>query len=260
MKTINLVIVLYVLSFSLLFGRIRNGYEPQLQSTKISLQKLNLLLLEDKDMSLAQRLRVKTKIENLINYISCYELTEEVIRQLKIVTPYIYIEIDCLKDRKGRPTDVYMKLIPKEKSRMQLKAASFFKQMPMDEDANLSEYGAYSVSIDIWIVDNALFLLSHELGHINYIVPNLATYSKFYEKHYPKSKVNISYIGHEPYDQSGKSANVFEKRFLQDKRIYFQNGGKKIDSLISLLNQIKRNTRNSEAVDPLTTLVSTHTF
>ena len=215
MNTIYLIIVLCVLSFSHLFARIRNGYEAQLQSTKISLRKLNLQLLEDKDAWPVPRLQIKSKIENLINYISCYELTQELIRQLKTVSPDIYHEINNIKDKKGRPTDVFVKLVEREKSRIQLKAASFFQQAPTDEDANVSEYGEYSVSVEIWLVDKALFLLAHELGHVKYIIPNLATYSRVLQYYYPQAKVNVSYIGHNRYDQSGKYANIFEKRFLE---------------------------------------------
>lgn len=247
MKTIYFIIVLSVLSFSHSSGRIKNGYETQLQSMKASLQKLNLLLLEGKDISLAQRLRVKSKIENLIIYISCYELTEELIRQLRMVSPGMYLEVDSIKDRRGRPTDVYVKLLPREKSRIHFPGVSFFKQAPMDEDANLSEHGEYSVSVDIWIGDNSLFLLSHELGHVKYVIPNLATYSKFYYNHYPKEREDMNCIGHHGRDQSGKYANAFEKRFVEDKGSYFQSGGKKPESMSSLFNRIKKNTRNFEA-------------
>jgi len=260
MKTVYFVIVLSILSFNNVLGRIRNGYESELQSTKVSLQKLNLLLLEDKDMTSKQRVRIKSEIENLINYISCYELTEELIHRLRIVSPDIYIEIDSIKDRRGRPTDVYVRLIPEEKSRVKLKAAGFFEQAPFDEDANVSKYGEYSVSVDVWIADNALFLLSHELGHVKYIVPHLATYSKFYSKQYPIEEVNVTCAGHYWHDQSGKYANSFEKRFCEDKKIYLQNGGKKLDSLVSLLIRIKRNIRNLEIVHPSPAIVSNYVF
>ena len=42
-----------------------------------------------------------------------------------------------------------------------------------DNDASYSEYGDRTVSITIWIMDNALTILSHELGHVKYRYPTL---------------------------------------------------------------------------------------
>ncbi len=260
MKTFYLVILLFVCLSSHVVGRIRNGYESELQYAKTSLQKLNSLLVEDKDMTAAQRLEMKSGVEALINYISFYEITEALIQQLRIVSPGIYNEIDSIKDKKGRPTDVYVKIVSKENSKVQLKAASFFERKPMDEDMNVSNYGEYSVSVDIWMVDNALFLLSHELGHIKYIVPNLAAYLKFYEKKYTRTDVNISFIGHNPKDQSGKYANAFEKRYLQDRKNYLQNGGEKTEALVSRLIRIRKGLRNGGGIASASALESNYSF
>jgi hypothetical protein len=216
----------------------------------MSLQNLTLFLL-DKEMSPAERNQLKPQIENLVNYISFYELTDEFIRQFKIVAPIMFTELDNIRDKRGRITDVYIKLVPEKGSRIPMVAASFFERMTEDEDASVSSYGPYSVSVDIFIVENALFLLSHELGHIKYIVPNLATYSKYYNWRYNQSARSISYIGHGANDLSGKYAHVFERRFLDEKKTYFKNGGKKPMSLAPLLAQIKRNTKNQQTDYPL---------
>jgi hypothetical protein len=249
MKTTYLLIVLCVLSCNHLLGRIKNGYEVQLQSSRASLQTL-YSLLKDNGTSLAKRLKIKSEIENMVSYISHYELTEELIRQLKVVSPEIYNDIDNVRDRKGRPTDVYIKVIPKDKSRINFKAASFFEQSPTDKDASYSEYGEYSVSVDIWAVDNALFLMSHELGHVKYIVPNLDTYAEYYKKRYAKSKLVGGFMGHSWNDQSGKLAHIFEKRFREDEKIYLESGGEKLESPNSLLNRFRKNTRSLEVQTP----------
>jgi hypothetical protein len=260
MKTIYLIIPLCILSFSHLFGRIKNGYEPQIQNSKIALQKLRMLLYEKKHMSMAQRVRVKSEIENLTNYVCYYELTEALIHQLRIVSPDIFDEADNLEDKRGRPTDIYVKLIPKELARIRLEGASFFAQASVDEDANHSVYGDYSVAVDIWFSNNVLFLLSHELGHIKYIVPNLATYCKFYNKHYYKERVNLDRIGHLRFDPSGKSANTFERRFVEDLKAYSKNIGKRPEDFFSLMARIRKTMRNSESMQPAEAIVSSDTF
>ena len=144
-------------------------------------------------------------MQSLINYISCYELTDVLIARMKLVSPAIFWEIENIKDKKGRPTDVYVKLVPDERARVNLKAATFISQAAEDVDASYTEYGPFSVSVDICIRDNSLFLLSHEFGHIKYIVPNLAAYKEFYNKLYGRAKYsNLPYIGHGHQDESGR--------------------------------------------------------
>ena len=211
-------------------------------------------------MSLAERSRVKSQIENLICYISNYELTEELIHRLRIISPGIFMETDNLLDKRGRPTDIYVKLIPKESARIPLEAASFFAQAPLNEDANRSEYGDYSVAVDICFSDNAVFLLSQELGHIQYIVPNLATYCKFYNKHYANNRISLGYIGHLKFDPSGKSAKTFERRFVGDEKNYYKNGGKKQVTFYTLLIRSRKAMRHSESIRPDEAMVSTEAF
>lgn len=246
MKTSFLLMALFIFSVGCLFGKIRNGYEAQLQRTKVSLQRLTSQLAEDNKLSALQRLKIKTEIKNLVNIISCYELTLELIDQLRTVSPDVYNEIDNIKDRRGRLTDVFIKLIPEEQARIQLRAASFFKQGSGDEDANHSEYGEYSVSVNIWIVHNALQLLYHELGHIKYVVPNLASYSTFYKKYYQRQGTDVSYIGHHGHDQSGRFAEAFERICHEDKVNYLRTGAKRLESAVSIMQKITRNNRNLE--------------
>lgn len=251
MKTVILLIVFCFPASSYLFGKIKNGYEHQLLSARVSLRALRLCLSESTGISFELKQRMKKEIQNLVSYISCYELTEELISQLKMITPDIYMDIDSLKDRKGRPTDVYVKLIPKEKSRLRLEAASFLSQADNDEDASYSDYGPFTASVDIWIGENSLFLLSHELGHIKYIIPNLAVYAKFYGKQYGRSKyINPTYYGHSSHDRSGNSATLFEKKYLKDRATYLKNGGKKFQGLVARFHRLKRNYGNLEVKDP----------
>ena len=249
MKKFYLLVVL-VVSFDQSFGTIRNGYEIGLEGALTSFHNLNMILVDNKNLSYGERLLVKSKIEKLVEHISLYELTDEFIRQFKIVAPVIFTEIDHIKDKQGRFTDVFIKLVPETQARTTMAAATFFEQMGEDEDASASQCGPYSVSVDIHIVDNALFLLSHELGHISYIVPNLAEYTRFYSWHY-RNPARFDYMGHTANDPSGRAAHFFERRFIMEKKIYAANGGKKPMSLAPLLTQIKRNNKNQQTAYPL---------
>jgi len=248
MKAICFLIIIVLCSSGYLLGKIKNGYEGDLQNAKASLKNLNKLLLEGRDLTVWERAGIKTQIKNLVSYILYYELTEELLFQLQTISPVVFKEMDDVRDKEGRTTDVYVKLVPEEKAMVWLDAASFFKQSPDDEHANLSEYGLYTVSVQIRIAEKALFLLFHELGHIKYVVPNLASYSKFYARHYERLSSDFRHVGHNKYDQSGKTAVAFEKRFLEDQYDFLRNGGEKLESALSILQRIKRNYRKSDYV------------
>jgi hypothetical protein len=168
-----------------------------------------------------------------------YELTEELIYQLKVISPRIYSQSDTLRDKQGRPTDIYVKLIPKDSSRVKLAAASYVWQAAFDKDLSFSEYGQRSASIEIWMCDRALFLFGHELGHINYIIPHLASYTNFYKNTYvPQSK--LSYVGHNRFDVSGRSADLFHAMLFQDRKEFLMHGGVRPKSPLALIIPIKR--------------------
>ena len=161
--------------------------------------------------------------------------------RMKRISPAIFWEIENIKDKKGRPTDVYVKLVTDERARVNLKAATFVSQAAEDVDASYTEYGPFSVSVEICIWDNSLFLLSHELGHIKYIVPNLAAYKEFYNKSYGRAKYfNLPYIGHGHQDQSGRTARQYEKIYHKDQVRYRKNLGGESKDFVSLYSRLKR--------------------
>ena len=234
-----------------MFGRIRNGYESDLEKSQASLQRLNSVLLYDRTLPASKRIVLKSRVEVLITYIACHRITEELIHRFRQVAPEIFYELDNIKDRRGRPTDVFIKMVPREKSRTEHRAASFFQQSQTDEDASHSAHGDHSVAIDVCIDDNALFLLSHEFGHVKYIVPHLSTYVKFYAQRYPGSKISTGSIGHGAGDESGKYAGMYERKFAEFRRNYFDTGGTKHDALTTVYTRFKRNIRSLNEPDPI---------
>jgi hypothetical protein len=236
-------LLLLLLAIEDLHGRILNGYGTHLTNNKQCLENLRLMLLGNDSLSSEQRRQVKSKIADLIDFISLYEITEDAIRQLKIVSPMIFHLSDSLKDKQGRPTDIYIKLVHEGRSRIPLAGASFLWQHAYDKDLSVSEFGTQTASIEVWIGSNALLLLSHELGHVIYIVPNLAIYVAFYNHAYWQVE-NISYVGHKHQDSSGKSADNFMKQFYSDWRTYRRLGGIKLESPLLRFAAIKKQLKN----------------
>ena len=238
MKLNLLVVLLGICLCGNAFGKIRNGYAPNLKRKLNQLQSLTARLSEQVHSSFERR-RTVADLEEIKDYLAYYELTEAMLAQLKAVSTEIYAELDDIRDRKQRVTDVYVKLIPKYEAKIKFSAASFISRSSHDEDASSSEYGEHSVSMEVWISGTALQELCHELGHVKYIIPNLATYSAFYDKHYARSNVNIVSIGHHRNDLSGKSAMAFERRFRLNRSTYIEITGRKPERTFALLAMIR---------------------
>jgi len=237
------VLLLWLFAIEVLHARILNGYGAKLNDNKQCLENLRLLLTGNDSLSADQRRRLKSKVADLIDFISLYEITEETIRQLKIVSPRIFGLSDSLRDKQGRPTDIYIKLVHEDRSRIPLAGANFLWQHAYDKDLSVSEFGDQSASIEVWVDCNALMFLSHELGHVIYIIPNLATYVDFYNYAYSRT-TNISYVGHKHQDPSGKSADSFVKQLHSDWKEYRRLSGIKLESPLSRLATIKKDLKN----------------
>jgi hypothetical protein len=227
MRTYFAIIAILIFSSSNVDGKITNGYDDQIQDAKVSLNSLDSLLKENTNLSSVQGRKIKSAMRSLIIYIRYYELTEKLLEQFRTISPELFNEIDTIKDSQGRHVDTFIKVIPRDQVTIQRPGTTIFAQGLNDSDAHHSEYGSGSISVKIWAMDNALFVLSHELGHVKYIAPNLASYARYYKTNYHGSDTNHNYIGHRGSDLSGKIASTFERRFYKDYRKYIRNGSER---------------------------------
>lgn len=256
MKTYCLSFALLILALNFSFGEIKNGYAKGISSARESLKGLHALLQHEKEITLSQKKIIEAKIKEVVNYIAYYELTENLLKQFRLMASDLYNEIDTIKDRQGRPTDVYIKFIPKEQARVQAWGITNIAQVTGDNDAYYSEYGEHSVSVKVWIVSKALEVLSHELGHVKYQVPNLASYLEYHKMNYRPSITEANNIGHDPDDKSGKNAAAFAKKYRENYYRYWKNGhNNQFQSPLVLMENIKKEVQLETMVaDPLARL------
>lgn len=241
MNTIVIIVSFVFLAAYDGFAKIRNGYGRRIEAARSALHTIKLRLADTKGLSLDERQTLERDMQGLVSYVSCYELTEELIARLRKISPSIFWDIENITDKKGRPTDVYVKLVPDHLTTVNLKAASFVKQVTDDADASCSEHGTLTVSIEVCIRDNSLFMLCHELGHMKYIIPNLAAYNIFYQNVYGRAKYyNLPYIGHNHRDKSGLMAREFEKIHRKDMMSYKENLGGELRNFVSLFSRLKK--------------------
>lgn len=223
-------------------AQIKNGYEKDIFDYEATLKNYKKLLLTG-ELSLHQRRLIKSHIDSLVNNISYYHLTESLLSQFQKMAPDLFSEISSIKDAKGRPVNVYVKIIPKNGTAMKAWGITYLNQLRDDSDAYVSEYGTYTVSVKIWAVNKALFVLAHELGHVKYQVPHLASYVKDYKKYYLTAYNNFHNWGHHPRDLSGKSAHQYAKRFRKEYFQFVKTSSEKIQNPIDLLARLRKNFR-----------------
>lgn len=241
MNTIVIIVSFVFLTAYDGLAKIKNGYGRRIEAARSALRTIKLRLADAEALSGNERQILERDMQGFISYVACYELTEEIIARLKKISPSIFWDVENITDRKGRPTDVYIKLVPDHLTTVNLKAASFVKQAKDDADASCSEHGPFTVAIEVCIRENSLFLLCHELGHIKYIIPNLEAYNIFYRKAYGQAKYsNIPYIGHNHRDNSGLIARKFEKIYREDMVSYKKSLGGELRNFVSLYSRLKK--------------------
>jgi hypothetical protein len=238
---------------------IRNGYAPDLPAARECLRALNRRLMENADMPDPERRRINAARKKHLEFIANYELTEALLRQMQMISPEMYYEMNQLKDRRGRVTDIYVRFIPEERASVLLSGVSYFHSSQKDEDASHSRFGEFSVSIDVWICETALHLLAHEFGHAKYIVPNLADYRRYYAGIYKQSKIGSS-LGHHASDDSGKMAFAFAHQFQRDRRAFRVIAGQPPRRVFIIARDTRRSVQ--EAVDVIVdeSIASSDTF
>jgi hypothetical protein len=223
------------------FGEIKNGYAKDIILLNESLKNLRAIVNESDRLTVSRRRQLESKIANLENCISYYKVTESLLNQFKMIAPDLYAEIDTIRDGKGRAVDVYIKFVPINSTELQAWGTTYINQSETDSVAYCSEYGEYAVSVKIWIVNRALIVLSHELGHVKYQVPNLASYLEYYKEHYSPNVDGYDILGHKPDDPSGKSAIQFERRFRKEYSNFLRMGNEKIEDPLAIMDAIRKN-------------------
>ena len=242
MKKYSVIVMICFLMLNSAWAKLRNGYEKDIHEVRERLKNYSDSLNKNNNLAASERRKMKASINDWIIYQSRYELTEELLKQFKHISPGLYNRIDSIKDAKGRFTDVFVKFIPREEAIVMAAGITQMAQSDEDMDACFSEYGKHSVSIKIWISNKSLLVLSHELGHVNYQVPNFETYIEYYKTEYSSLFRNSNCVGHSAADRSGRNATIFAKEFRKDylNTLKFGKDSARLESPLVLMEEIRR--------------------
>ena len=184
--------------------------------------------------------KIKESLKVAMDHIAYYRLTERLLEQFRTVAPDLYDEINSIKDKKGRPVDVLIKFVPLDATRLKAWGTTGIDQSDSDKDTYVSEYGVNTVSVKIWTVNKALLVLSHELGHVKYQVPNLASYLQFHRENYVAITTESDRIGHRGNDPSGMAASEYEKRYRENFSSYLKETHANFETPLAILENIMR--------------------
>jgi len=240
MKSVLVLSFLLVVILHNLFGEIKNGYEKDIQHIRVSLQALKDFLSANETMTAGESRRMKANIKSLMEYLVYHDVTNALLDQFKRISPDLYHDINTLEDSKGRRVDVHVKFVSRETSGLDIPGIVSLRPAPEDLHGCMSEYGPGSASVQIWISNNSLMVLSHEFGHLKYIVPNLSTYFRFYKRAHASPCGNGSF-GHSAGDLSGINALRFEKMFRLNFVRYRRVDSNEFVPPLALLTTCRRN-------------------
>lgn len=221
MKKYFLSILLIVIMLHNLFAKIMNGYEKNVENVRLSIKHLRQLISDNPQFTKKHMRQLNIQIRGLTDFLVYHQLTDTLLHKFRMIAPDLYAEIDTLKDHLARNVDVYVKFVPGHKSKFESYGLTTLAVSDDDERVCISEYGRGTVAVTIWIMNSSLVILSHEFGHLKYIVPNLASYVRYYNKTYAVGFNNGS-RGHRCDDVGGRNAIRFETRYRQRYHRYLR--------------------------------------
>lgn len=238
-KNYPVFIAVYLITFNILVAEIKNGYGPEMKGVRESLKGLHKLLVDDHQLSFLQKNEIKGKINKLIQYITYFELTEQLLDQFRAISPRLYDEIDTIKNRKGQRVDVYVRFVAERHTPLNTAGTTNLSCLETDRDVYQSEYGANTVSVKIASLPRSILLLAHEFGHVKYQVPHLSAYINYYSSNYQNGTFKSSYIGHNAGDLSGWQAIEYEN-FCQADVLQYLKRNRRMEKPLALIHKIQR--------------------
>lgn len=189
------------------YAAIRNGYAKELNVIEKKIGIFNELgqgyLGNDQRKKLEKLLRtIHNEAKKIKNN---YAKTQHLLEDLRMIVPSLYNEISNLKDHEGNITHVYIKVV--EDLGPDFLGINNVAQSTANPHAYTSEYGDHTVSVMVTYPSafKALKILVHELGHVRYQVPHLASYIAYHKSVYQNPNFKGKEIGHLSTDPSHQS-------------------------------------------------------
>ena len=142
------------------------------------------------------------------------------IKEVKQYNKELYDRMNNLTDQTGAPVDVFVTVDEKLGAGKASQCTNNWQNghfSLFDLDNRISSSNGVKVSLNPTASSDMGLTLSHEFGHLDYIVPNIITYNKWLID----NELNrSSYDGHseKPLDLSGVSARDAEKTHIRNRR------------------------------------------
>jgi len=202
-------------------AKIRNGYDVEILKTEKWVNQLRQIA--QGPLNEKEREKMKNKVEEaqyrLNKLRENHAHTQEIIELFRAAAPELYGEMNTLQDGEGNETHIYIKVVAYLGGH--LHGATNVEHKEDNPHVYTSWYGDHTVSIRITHVNTQknLWSLVHELGHVRYQVPHLATYAAFYKEVYLDQHFSGIH-GHHADDPSAFSVQETVKAFKKSWKAY----------------------------------------
>ncbi len=244
MNILFLVFFLVCVSFHNLSARVVNGYEKEVEKARLSILHLHELLDHNPQFSKRHKRQLMRRIRELRDLLVYHALTDTLLCTFGRVSPDIYRTIDTLRDHRGRPVDVYVKFIARQTARMPALGSVVMAMTTDGQEVCISPYGRSTVSVTIAVTCRSMMILSHEFGHISYMVPALPRYLRYYRSAYRNTTPDGD-LGHKCSDPGGRHALIFEGKFRRQFKHYLQQDPDRRFAPFSYVAVMRRQIENS---------------
>jgi hypothetical protein len=199
------------------YAEIRNGYDNEIIKVEKWLEQL--LEIANGVLNEAQQKKMKKKVKEaqaiLDKLRKKQAITQVLIEKVRMIDPGLYDEVNTIQDCEGNETDVYIKAV----DRLQPGKLGATNVNHSVENPNVYNSANGDHTVSVWVVNTtptkAMLILVHELGHVRYQVPNLATYVKYYKKVYQQKHSNRNFLGHYDDDPSQKTVKKTMQAFME---------------------------------------------
>ncbi|UZR97673.1 hypothetical protein [Chondrinema litorale] len=240
MKKLCLLSLIFIVFsfFKSAYAEIINGYDAEIIQASKNIT--NLESLREETLNKADQHFINKDIRSLhllVKKLSKNQRkTAYLINQLKVIDPKLYYQINTIRDLEGNETDVYIKVV--DDLKWNFLGATNVAQSDKNPHIYHSLYGDTTVNVMLTFPSKAIALkvLVHELGHVKYQVPNLASYMVFYRKSYFGKNYNSRIYGHLEYDPSHHSVKETLKAFRQKQTVVKQYAKQQRKTANTLVN------------------------
>jgi hypothetical protein len=222
-----LIIALFLCPFYTAHASIENGFLREKLILEKKIKHNKTLLLKENDTKTSRQIERNNK-QLQKKYALVYKKfaqTQELLSSLEFIDPELYAQVSKVTNAEGTLTHVYVRYVSRVSEEYTSLANNHFKaaaytsvrQSKDNENVCSSLNGTNTITITIGYGCDEKRALGHEFAHVLYVVPNLSTYTDYW------NRSNDFCSGHSISDPSYTFLEYIEHNFEIRYNEYLKN-------------------------------------